>query len=237
MRTNRFLLTIAAGFMTMAAYAQTVDEIVDKHVAALGGIDKIKAITTIVADRSLAVNGMDIPTKTVLVVGKSVRNESTAMGNTMLQVLDGDKGWMVRPVQFGGTGEPEDLPVDQLKQLAGSLDPFGGLVNYKEKGSAVELVGKEKVDKKDVFHLKLTSKEGLVVDQFVDANTYLINKTKVAIAGQEGQIDFSDYKEVEGVKMPYTMDIANSQMSMSFITNKLTVNSQVDEAIFKRPVK
>ncbi|WP_031528117.1 outer membrane lipoprotein-sorting protein [Dyadobacter crusticola] len=238
MKTNKLFLAIAATMISAGSFAQTVDEIVDKHVAALGGMDKIKAINTLVTDRSLAVQGMEIPNKTTLVVGKAVRNESTVMGNSMVQVVADSKGWMIRPTMMGGTGEPEDMPADQLKQQMSSLDPFGGLVGYKEKGNKVELIGKEQVDKKDVFHLKLTTPEGQVVDEYVDANTYLITKVKATMNGQEGEIEFSDYKEVQGVKFPNTMDISNPQMgTMSFITNKIVVNTPVDEAIFKKPVK
>ncbi|MCF0054094.1 outer membrane lipoprotein-sorting protein [Dyadobacter sp. LJ53] len=238
MKTTKLFVAFAAALISAGSYAQTVDEIVDKHVAALGGMDKIKAVNTVITERSLAVQGMEIPTKTVLVVGKSLRNESTVMGNSMVQVVDDSKGWMIRPTQMGGTGEPEDMPADQLKQQIASLDPFGGLVNYKEKGNKVELVGKEKLDKKDVYHLKVTSKEGTTMDEYLDAETYLVSRVKVDMNGQSGEIDLSDYKEVEGVKFPNTMDITNAQMgTMSFITSKVSVNTPVDSAIFKRPVK
>jgi outer membrane lipoprotein-sorting protein len=238
MKTKKIFFAIAATLISAGSFAQNVDEIVDKHVAALGGLDKIKAINTIVAERSLAVQGMEIPTKTILVVGKSVRTESTVMGNNMIQVVSDSKGWMIRPTMMGGTGEPEDMPADQLKQQLASLDPFGGLVDYKNKGSKVELVGKEKAGKKDVYHLKVTSKEGDAVDQFIDANTFLLSKIKVSMNGQDGEIEMSDYKEIEGVKFPSTMEISNPQMgTMSFITNKMTVNTPIDEALFKRPVK
>jgi len=237
MKTTKFV-AVAAALLSAGSYAQSVDEIVDKHVAALGGMDKINAITTLVTERSLAVQGMEIPTKTYLVVGKSVRSESTVMGNSMIQVVDDAKGWMVRPAQMGGTGEPEDMPADQLKQQIASLDPFGGLVGYKEKGTKVELVGKEKLDKKDVYHLKLTSKDGIAMDEFLDAETYLISKVKVDMGGQAGEIEFSDYKEAQGVKFPNSMDISNPQMgSMSLTTNKLSVNTPVDPTLFKRPMK
>nr|WP_295934447.1 outer membrane lipoprotein-sorting protein [uncultured Dyadobacter sp.] len=229
---------MAAVFASAASYAQTVDEIVDKHVAALGGLDKIKAVNTVVTERSLAVQGMEIPNKTTLVVGKSVRNESTVMGNTMVQVVDDSKGWMIRPTMMGGTGEPEDMPEDQVKQQLSSLDPFGGLVDYKGKGNKVELIGKETVDKKDVFHLKLTTKDGQVIEEYVDASTFLVNKIKVSMNGQDGEIELTDYKEVDGVKFPNTMEISNAQMgTMSFITSKIAVNTPVDPAIFKRPTK
>jgi hypothetical protein len=238
MKTNKLFLAVAATLISAGSFAQTLDEIVDKHVAALGGMDKIKAVNTVITDRSLAVQGMEIPNKTILVVGKAVRNESTVMGNSMVQVVADSKGWMIRPTMMGGTGEPEDMPADQLKQQMSSLDPFGGLVNYKEKGNKVELIGKEKLGKADVFHIKLTTPEGQSMDEYIDANTYLISKVKATMNGQEGEIEFSDYKEVEGVKFPNTMDISNPQMgTMSFITNKITVNTPVDEAVFKKPVK
>jgi hypothetical protein len=238
MKTNKLILAFAATLISAGTFAQTVDEIVDKHVAALGGLDKIKSINTLVVERSLAVQGMEIPNKTILVVGKSFRNESTVMGNSMVQVVDDSKGWMIRPTMMGGTGEPEDMPADVVKQQLSSLDPFGGLVNYKEKGNKVELVGKEQIDKKDVFHLKMTTAEGQTMDEYVDANTYLITKIKTSMNGQEGEIDLSDYKEVDGVKFPNTMDVSNAQMgTMLFITNKIAVNPPVDQAIFKKPVK
>lgn len=237
MKTNKLFLAVAATMISLGSYAQTVDEIAEKHTAALGGTDKLKSVKTIISERSLAVNGMEIPTKTLLVVGKAVRSESTVMGNTMVQVLDGNTGWMIRPTMMGGTGEPEDMPADVVKQTVSQLDPFGGLVDYKEKGYKVELVGTEKVDKKDAFHLKLTSKDGQVIDEWIDAQTYLISKVKVDMAGQQGEISFSDYKDTDGIKFAKTMDITSPQGVISFITNKVVVNSPVDEAIFKKPGK
>jgi hypothetical protein len=238
MKRNQLFIALVAVSISLSSYAQTVDEIVEKHVAAMGGMEKLNAVNTLVTERSLAVQGMEIPTKTTLVVGKSMRSESTVMGNAMIQVVADSKGWMIRPTMMGGTGEPEDMPADQLKQQASQLDPFGGLVNYKEKGNTVELVGKEKQDKKDVYHLKLTSKDGQVIDEFIDANTYLISKVKANMNGQDGEITFSDYKDYEGIKFASSMDITNPQMGvMTFITNKVTINSTVDDNIFKKPMK
>ncbi len=183
MKTNRILVAVVAALISANSFGQTVDEIVDKHVAAIGGLDKIKAVNNVVTERSLSVQGMEIPSKTTIVVGKSMRSESTVMGNSMVQVVDGATGWMIRPTMMGGTGEPEDMPADQVKQQVGQLDPFGGLVNYKEKGNKVELVGKEKVDKKDVYHIKLTTKDGQAMDEYLDATTYLLTKVKATMNG------------------------------------------------------
>ena len=237
MKKINLLVAVLSAFVSINSYGQTVDEIADKHVAAMGGLDKLNTVKTIVTELSFAINGMEIPTKTFLVVGKSLRSESTIMGNAMVQTVSDSKGWMIRPTMMGGTGEPEDMPADELKRQISQLDPFGGLVNYKEKGNTVELVGKEKVDKKDAYHIKLTTKEGQVIDEFLDANTYLVNKVKMSVNGQDTELNLSDYKDIEGIKFPHAMDITSSMGALTMITNKIIINSQLDDAIFKRPVK
>jgi uncharacterized protein YxeA len=237
MKLRTFFAATAVALISAASYAQTVDEIIDKHVAATGGMDKIKGVSSIVTDRSMAVQGMEIPSKTTVVVGKSLRSESTIMGNSMVQVVNGSTGWMIRPAQMGGTGDPEDLPAEMVKQQVGQLDPFGPLVNYKEKGTKVELVGKEKVDKKDTYHLKVTPKEGQEADMYLDATTFLLSKIKTMMNGQEGEISFSDYKDVDGIKFPYTMDMSSQMGAISMITNKVILNGKVDSSIFEKPAK
>jgi len=235
MKTTKFFATAVAAFISVSSFAQTVDEIVDKHIAALGGADKLKSVNTIVAERSLSVQGMDIPTVSTLVVNKAVRSESTVMGNSMVQAYDGTSAWMIRPTMMGGTGEPENMPADQLKQLKSQLDPFGPLFNYKEKGNKVELVGKEKVDKKDTYHLKVTTADGDVSDQYIDATTYLLTKTKASANGQDIEISFSDYKDVDGIKFAYAMDLTNQMGNLAFLTSKIKINSTVDDKVFKKP--
>lgn len=231
-----FMLAIAT-FTFTYAQAQTVDEIVAKHVEAMGGADKLKSITTIVTESAIAVQGMEIPNKSIVVVGKSLRTESTVMGNAMVQVLHGDKGWKIMPTMLGGSGEPEDLSAEEIKPLRGQIDPFGSLYNYQEKGNKVELVGKEKVDKKEVFHLKVTSKEGIVSDQFLDASTYLLYKAVTVVSDQTTELILSNYSTIEGLKIASTIDITSPMGSFTIINGKTTVNGPVDEQVFAKPAK
>lgn len=237
MKTNKLFATTLAFLISVSAFAQTAEEIVDKHIAALGGLDKLNSVKSMVVERSLSINGMDIPTKTTIVPGKSMRTESQVMGNSMIQVIDGESGWMVRPAMMGGTGEPEDMPAELLKQSLSQLYPFGSLVNYKEIGTKFELIGKEKVGKTDVYHLKVTSKEGQPSDVYLDANTFLVSKIKAVANGQEAEIEMSDYKDVQGIKVAHTMEMESQMGRLAFITNKVTVNGPIDETAFKKPKK
>ncbi|PMD98293.1 outer membrane lipoprotein-sorting protein [Siphonobacter sp. BAB-5405] len=238
----RIWAAAAALVFTLNAQAQSVDEIVDKHIAARGGADKLKGIKTLVIENSMSMQGMDIPMKQMIATGRGMRMEISVMGNEMITAVDGDKGWTIRPAMMGGTGEPEDLPAEQIKSSTSQLDPGGPLFNYKEKGTKVELVGKEKMDKKDAYHLKITTKDGTAVDYFLDANTYLLAKqiAQLSMQGQEvkQEMNFSDYKEVSGVKFPHTMETASPMGGdMTIITNKITVNGPIDEKMFAKPTK
>lgn len=66
------------------------------------------------------------------------------------------KGWNFLP--FQGQATPAELTADQVKASQSQLDIQGPLLNYKEKGSQVELAGQEKVDGKDAYKIKLTNK-------------------------------------------------------------------------------
>ena len=239
MKTNKILVAGLSLFLSVSAFAQTsVDEIVNKHVAALGGVENLKDVKSISTDQSISVQGMDIPVKTVVLVGKAFRSESKIMGNSMISVVDGTTGWMIRPAMMGGTGEPEDMPGDQLKMSQGQLDPFGALVNYKDKGHKVEYIGKEKAGKKELHHLKLTMNNGQVVDEYLDPETYMVTKVVATANGQTSEIGLGDYKEINGVKIPHLMEMANPMAGqMSFITNKVVINGPIDESVFKKPAK
>ena len=234
----KFQLLLAVSLFSVSfVNAQTVDEIVTKHVTALGGADKLKTVNTIVAERVIAVQGMEIPSKSVVVVGKSVRNESTVMGNSMVQVVNMDKGWKIMPAMMGGSGEPEDMKPEEVKPMLGQLDPFGALFNYQEKGNKVEFVANEKVDKKDVIHLKITSKDGIVIDEYLDAKTYLVYKVVTNVNGQAGELIFNSYKDIDGIKFPDSMDISSQMGVLTMITNKTIINGVVDQQVFAKPNK
>ena len=235
-RTN-FLTASVAALFSLQAMGQTVDEIVNKHVAALGGMDKLNSVKTLVMQRSFSIQGMDIPSKTTYILGRGMRSESVVMGNSMIQVIDGTSGWMIRPAMMGGTGDPEDMPAELLKQQLGQADPFP-LANYKEKGTTVELVGKEKVDKKDAYHLKVTPKGGQPMDEYLDADTYLLSKVQQTVNGQPGAATFSNYKATDGIQFPGTTEVEAGQMgTLTFTTEKVTVNPSVSEAMLKKGSK
>ena len=221
------------------SFAQTADEVLTKHVAALGGADKIAAIKTMQYEQTMSIQGMDLTAKAAYVVGKSVRSDISVMGQQITNVIDGDSGWMINPMSGGTT--PQDLPADAMKQAKGTTEPnMFQLAYLKTNKYPYELVGKEKQNGKDVYNLKVTRPEG-VFNYFLDAATYQLQgfKGAVDVQGQKGETtaNFTDYKEVEGIMVPFTSDITAPGMpgTITAKLTKITFNPTVDPAFFSKP--
>jgi len=228
------LSLVFAAASLVAVKAQTADEIVTKMIEARGGAEKLAAIKSMKMESNMSVMGMELPVKTVIVQNRGLRIDVSAMGQEIVQAVDGNTAWTLAPPM--GITTPTELPADQAKPMLGQLDISGGLLNYKEKGTTFELMGKEKLDSSDVFKMKMTTKDGFSSVNYVDAATYYIVKSVVSVAGIDVETRISNYKMVDGVAFPFTTELKNDQMgTMTTTVTKVELNPTVDEAIFKMP--
>jgi hypothetical protein len=162
-------------------------------------------------------------------------------GLTLTQAYDGQNGWQVVP--FTGKKDPEPMAADDLKNTQEQADFDGPLMDYKQKGNTIELIGKEKIDGADAYHLKVTLKNGGVRNVYLDAGTFLAVKTvaKITMRGTEVELEtmIGAYKEVEGVMFPFSVEQhpAGDQGPTQKITlKKIELNIPVEDSIFKMPV-
>ena len=236
------LFLAALLLLTATGVSQTVDEIIAKNIAAKGGLAKIKAVQTERVEGTLELSGVQASIVRVAKRPNKMRMEITLQGMTMIQAFDGQNGWQVIP--FTGKKDPEPMTPEDQKIISQDSDIDGPLVDYKEKGHKVELIGKEKMEGTDVYHLKLTLKSGDVRDLFLDADSFLEIKSsgKTMRRGTELVMDSSlgDYKEVEGLMVPFSIEIrtqgAPGGGGQRLTLQKFEVNSPVDDGVFKMPV-
>ena len=129
--------------------------------------------------------------------------------------------------------KPEPKPAEEVKLNQADLDLAGPLVDYAAKGHKAELIGKESVNGKNCHHIKMTLASGKIVNFFIDAESNLISRTtdKRNMNGQEidMQTDLADYKDVEGVKMAYSI---TQQYGTTYISS-IKVNQAIPESAFK----
>lgn len=243
MKTMIKSICLVAGMLvaTMAS-AQSTEEILAKHEAAMGGLDKWASVKTAVVKNKFNVQGMDIESKTSLVVGKSFRTEIEVMGNKIITVIDGDKGWMNRPAMMGGTGEPEDMQSEQVKMSSSQKYLGSILTTAKKDGYKIELVAKEKLDGAEVYLLTVTKPSGEDSKVYVSTATNYVVKTqaKVQVNGQEVETEasYSNYKMVNGLAFPFTVETANPMGGMMTVeTVSVEINPAIDPVIFAKSSK
>ena len=234
------LATLALTLFSVALSAQTVDEIIAKNIKAHGGMAKLKSIQSIRMTGDFDAGGMQAGFTQVFKRPMKVRMEASIQGLTMIQAYDGQSGWQVIP--FTGKKDPEPMAADDLKNFQEQADFDGPLVDYKQKGHKVELVGKEKIEGTDVYHLKVTLKNGDIREYYLDADSFLAVKVggKTTMRGTELDIDstLGDYKEVEGVLFPFSIEkhISGGQGPTVKITlKKIELNVPVDDSVYKMP--
>lgn len=236
---KKMLLSVCALFLAFSLSAQTADEIIDKHIKAMGGAEKLKAIQTVKATGKMKVGPMELPITLIKARPDRMRMDFTVQGMTGTQAFDGTTGWLVMP--FMGKKEPEKMSEDMLKDMRDEADFDGPLVDYKSKGNKVEYLGKEDVQGSPAYKLKVTTKQGTESTQYFDAETYLTIKTegKRKIQGQEveSETTIGDYKEVDGMLFPHSMEskAKGAQGGQSITVEKYELNAKVDPASFKMP--
>jgi hypothetical protein len=232
-----FSLFVATAFSFATVKAQTADEVITKHIEAIGGLENWKKVTSLVQTGTMAVQGMNIDVVNTIVHNKGSRQDINIMGMNNYVIITPTAGWSYMPVQQKTEVEP--MTEEQVKQGQDALDIQGSLVDYKAKGHAVELLGKEDVDGTECFKLKVTKKDGGVETNFIDPKTYYIVKsTQVKKAdGQETEVSysFSNFTKLpEGIVVPMGMTIPlGPGFNADFTIAKVEVNKAIDESIFK----
>jgi hypothetical protein len=221
----------------------TASELIDKNVAAKGGLQAWRAVQTITFSGKMDAGGKS-KTQLPFVLEKKrprkTRVELVFKDDTAVQVYDGTSGWKLRPYLGRRTVEP--YSPEELKAAGFESELDGPLVDYAAKGNKVELEGVDKVENQDAYKLKVTMKGGLVQHIWLDAGTFL----EVKLEGTPRRMDkkmrpvaiyLRDYKSVSGLKIPYVMETAveGNKDTHKMLIDRVVVNPKLDDALFAKP--
>lgn len=227
----------AAGKDKAVSHAQlTAQQIVDKNVAARGGLKAWHAVQTMRMTGKIDAGRLrtkppvplyavtkarykipkpapegkvvQLPFVMDLKRPNKMRFELEFEGDTAIQAYDGASGWKLRP--FLGRHEIEPFTQEETKQAAQQQDLDGFLIDYAAKGSSVESEGIDKVNGHDAYKLKVMLKDGQVRHVWVDAKNFLDVKIDGSrrMDGKPRAVStyFSNYKSVKGIKVPFTLE-------------------------------
>jgi hypothetical protein len=230
------LLWLAAA----AAPAQTLDEIVAKNALARGGAAAWKAVESMsLAGRMELGQGMAVPFRLELKRPRSMRLEFDFAGKTAVQTFDGTVGWKLSP--HLGREDAEPLSPAELASAAGQAELDGPLIDYAAKGHQLLLEGKEAVEGRDSYRLRLTLRNGETRSLFVDADSglELLLETPYRLRNEDKPVrtHYRDYRSVSGLMIPHVLEsrVLGSPRSHKLQIDSVRLNLPLAAARFGRP--
>jgi outer membrane lipoprotein-sorting protein len=239
--THGLILGAALASASLAAQSSpptpslSVDEIVARNIAAKGGAEKLRSVTSVrTTGRVKSARGLS----TITVWTRrpnSMRQEVTLDGQTGISGFDGTTLWAVNPV-LGPTPRVITGPAaDRAREEAEDFD--SALLDYREKGYKVELVPWLTSNSP---HLRVTKKNGKVQDIYLEPETFLEQRisTESTQGGQTVTIttELSNYKSIEGMMVPFTLRRSvNGQMQGEVTYERVQFNLPLDDGLFRMP--
>ena len=228
-------LFLAATFLLAATVlnAQGLDDIISKYTVA-NKLDKMSNIKTIKIAAKTSVMGMDMPIEMWMKSPNKFKTVTSFSGQEMIQVFDGEKGYMVNPMT--GSTSPVELTPDQVKQIDRNNYFNNYMAQYLKEGKLV-LEGEESVQGKQAYKIKAELGNGTNAYMFIDKASSLLVKT-IATVNQQG-MDMtvesypSDYTETNGVFLPMKTTTSTSGMEIVTTFTKVEVDVPIDDSVFK----
>jgi outer membrane lipoprotein-sorting protein len=238
-----FLIAICIPFGGAQTTELTVDQIIQKHTDALGGLDHLRAIQTVKATGNATLMGGQLEAPVVMEAKRPTSNrmEMTIQDKKVIQAFDGTTSWSINP--FTADGEPQKATEEDAKAARDDADFVdGALVDYKAKGNHVELVGKEDLDGAVAYKLKVTKKSGTVEYDYLDAKTFLPVKSSGQRKEMGHDFDFEsfprDFRAVNGVMMPYSLEQrVQGKPVLQLALDEIVANTPIDDSEFRMPDK
>jgi zinc protease len=203
--------------------------LLDRVIAAKGGLETLRGIKTIVARQTLTNQGAQ--TETVNYIGYPDRFRVEAGGT--VQGFDGTQAWAQ---DQRGT---RDLPTAREARASLRRDVIALLLAAKDGALTTRLLPDVKDPEGRLTHtLEISGRDLNPVVLYVDPQTSLIAKQAFAADGPTFTLveeQFSDYRPVDGVQIAFKATRKVGDRAVDRIVTDVKINAPVDAALFKRP--
>ena len=201
------LLLVVLPFIS---FGQTADEIIQKHINSIGGLDNWKKVTSIKMSGSSNMQGVELPINITILDKKAMKVDFTYNGMTGYTIVTDKTGWMYQP--FAGQTKAEVMPDEMVKQQQDGLDIQGVLIDYKAKGHKVTYLGKDDVEGTDCYKLKVSMASGKEETIYIDASNYyhIRSVEKITANGKEMEqtSSYGNFQKLpEGIVVPMSIDM------------------------------
>jgi outer membrane lipoprotein-sorting protein len=245
---SQILLLAIFSLVTNLTFAQTADDVINKYFEVTGGKTKWATLKDVKATGKLKIpsQGLELPMVMLQKAPNKQKMTMTFQGKEIVQPsFDGNEGWNTNFMTMKAEKmEAEDSEI--MKQDTDFPDAFW---NFKDKGYSITLEGDETVEGVACHKIKLTKKPVKVDGKEEENFSYYFFDKENGVpvmsrsVGKKGQMKgiaiesfMSDYQDVNGVMLPFTMNQKmNGKVMASVVIEKIETNVNVDDKVFAFP--
>ena len=221
--------------------AQTLDDVLTMYYQAHGGLDRLKAVTAIKMSGKLIIPAQEVELPVVRwqKAPDKLRVETVILDKKVIQGFDGRTCWWLNSLL---AADVQEMPQDQAKRFKEQADFENPLVVFREKGYKLELLGKEDMEGKPVFKLKLIKTDGKEIHFYLDAESGIGLKSSLAVKEGEAsslvEIIYSDYRLVDGQQVPFAIENRTGGKTQArLVLETVELNPAMEDALFVMPGK
>ncbi len=235
MRRLAYLLFALPIFFSPSLRAQDAGKIVDQYIKAAGGSKALSRIQTMTLEGTFT-NAADGKAGTYTLSTKMPNryySELMVGDSNQIEAYNGKSGW-----HQNAAGELATLVGPEGLQLEAAGNYYNArFLNLKKSKVGAALAGHAQVNGKDAVQLELTTATAVKRQVFFDPQTHLIVKEAATIAGVEEEILYGDYRSVEGVKLPYKIELHRGAETYGIDITRAAINQTIGERVFDFPKK
>jgi photosynthetic reaction center cytochrome c subunit len=211
----------------------TADQILDKYVAALGGAEAIGKISSRVEKGSIDAGGHETPIEVFAKAPNKRMSVMHAPGGDSITAFDGTAGWL------GNTGRPPRDMVGAEVDAARLDADFHFATHVKEIFSQFRVGRPDRMGDRQVYTVIAMRQGQPPVRLYFDEDSGLLLRlaryAETPVGRNPTQIDYADYREVDGVKVPFRWTLARTGGRFMIQIKEVQQNVPIDDAKFAKP--
>jgi hypothetical protein len=219
---------------TPAAVGQEPSQVVDQYVKAAGGSKALGKIQTLTLE-GVFTNGEGKSGTYTLDTKLPNRYYSELLlgEKNLIEAYNGKSAWHQNAAgELGTLVGPEGMQLEAAAQFYNSR-----LVHPKKSKMTVTFVRHTQVRGKDALQLEVTTGTGVKRQVYFDPQTHLIVKEAAMVGGVEEEILYDDYRPVDGVRLPYKIELHRGSDKYDIDVTRAVINGTVGERVFDFPKK
>jgi predicted Zn-dependent peptidase len=208
----------------------TALDVVDNYIKAIGGKDMLLNVNTLVSNMDVTIPGA--PFKPMAISKQMMPNKisfemKANMGGQTMSLMkrnfSGEKGYMEQQGQKMLMSEEEIM---EAKNVEGIFEEL----YYSD--DQTELLSINSIDGEDVYKIKVVKNEKTSYRYYSVESGYLISIEEEDENKNISSTKYGDYRSVNGIMMPYFMQVNAGGQNLEFNTTEVMVNTELKDSDF-----